>query len=330
MRFALAGTARFASWVLRDLVELGRSPVLVISQPDRPRGRGRRSSPPEAVCRARDVGIDCLQTEDINLPDVLDNLKACRASTLVVAAFGQIFRRPLLDAVTCLNIHGSVLPKYRGPAPIERALAAGEPVTGVSIMRVTERVDEGPLAQQIQLSVSLRDDAGSLRRALAFLGAMAVGQVLDAIADGTVAWTEQSGTSSYAPKLSKADWILDTTAGARRVHDQVRALSPYVGAQSILGGLETKVWRTWPYGQAGLSVLPTAATSVAGVPGSVAAVGERLFLGCGEGAVEVLEIQPVDRQRMTADAFVRGYGKRLADGSDSTRIRSRGGQGEEG
>ena len=330
MRFALAGTPRFASWVLRDLVELGRSPVLVISQPDRPRGRGRRTSSPEAVCLARDLGIDCLQTQDINLPDVLHTLRARGASTLVVAAFGQIFRQPLLDSVTCLNIHGSLLPKYRGPAPIERALAAGERVTGVSIMRVTERVDEGPLAQQVQLSVSLRDDAGSLRRALAFLGAMAVGQVLDAVADGTVAWTEQSGVSSYAPKLSKADWILDTTAGASRVHDQVRALSPYVGAQSILGGVDTKVWRTWPHGQSGLAVLPGGATSVAGLPGKVAAVGERLFLGCGEGVVEVLEIQPVDRQRMTAAAFVRGYGKRLEDGSEATPRRSGGGEGEEG
>jgi methionyl-tRNA formyltransferase len=151
---------------------------------------------------------------------------------------------------------------------------------------------------------------------------MAVGQVLDAVADGTVVWTEQSGVSSYAPKLSKADWTLNTTAGARRVHDQVRALSPYVGAQSILGGVETKVWRTWPYEQPDLAVLPTAATSVAGVPGKVAAVGERLFLGCGEGVVEVLEIQPVDRQRMTAAAFVRGYGKRLDGGSESIPRRS--------
>jgi methionyl-tRNA formyltransferase len=309
--FALAGTPRFASWVLRDLVEFGRLPVLVISQPDRPCGRGRRRSAPETVCRARELGIECIQTEDINSPEVYEALGARAASTLVVAAFGQLLREPLLGSYTCLNIHGSLLPKYRGPAPVERALAAGEAVTGVTIMRVTERLDEGPWAQQVEVSVSMSDDAGSLGRSLALVGAIAVGQVLDAMAAGVVEWREQSGVPSYAPKLGVRDLILDTSAGARQVHDQVRSLCPHVGVRTSVGGLEMKIWRTWPYGQPDVAVLPHAVSDVAGVPGKVGALAGRLFVGCGEGAVEILELQPVNRKRMPASAFLRGYGDRL-------------------
>jgi methionyl-tRNA formyltransferase len=311
--FAFAGTPLFAARVLRDLVDMGRHPALVISQPDRPRGRGQCGSPPESASQAKQLGIECVQTEDINSPVVFERLRALGVSTLVVAAFGQLLREPLLGSLCCLNIHASLLPKYRGAAPIERALAAGEALTGVTIMRVSEGLDEGPWAEQVQVSVGLRDDAGSLGRVLSGLGAVALVQVLDAIAEGTVAWKAQEGSSSYARKLGPQDCVLDTTAGARRVHDQVRALSPCIGARAAFGDLAVKVWRTWPYGQDGLATVPPEAVSIAGSPGTILATAGRLFVGCGEGVLEALVVQPASRARMTCAAFLRGYGERVGD-----------------
>ncbi len=178
---------------LADLAALGRRPVLVVSQPDRPRGRGRKATAPPAVLEADRLGLECLQAEDINDPAVAARLRATGVSTLVVAAFGQILKLPLLESFLCLNVHASLLPAYRGAAPIERALAAGESCTGVSIMRMTEGLDEGPWALQTSVSVGLRDDAGSIGRVLALLGATGIDQVLTGLAEGTVGWTEQQG-----------------------------------------------------------------------------------------------------------------------------------------
>ncbi len=311
MRFAFAGTPRFASWVLCELVELGLVPALVISQPDRPRGRGRTGRAPEAVDAAGRLGLQCVQTDDINSAELVERLAALRVTTLAVAAFGQLLKRPLLDAFDCVNIHASLLPRYRGAAPVERALMAGETESGVSIMRITEGLDAGPWAQQVRVSVGLWQDAGSLSRVLAVTGACALAEVLEGIEDGTVRWTEQAGAASYADKLASSDCGLDVSRGARQAHDQVRALSPTVGARAMLGETEVKVWRTWPYGESGFDQLPTEVQDTAGSPGRVQTIGGRLFVGCGRGAVEVLELQPACRSRMRAEAFLRGYGSGL-------------------
>jgi methionyl-tRNA formyltransferase len=309
--FAFAGTPIFASWALRELVDLGRVPALVISQPDRPRGRGRCGTPPHAVEEATCIGLECVQTDDINSPQILEHISALGITTLVVAAFGQLLKRPLLEAVDCVNIHASLLPQYRGAAPIERALMAGESIAGVSIMRITEGLDEGPWAEKVEVSVGLRQDAGMLSRVLAVTGAVALAGVLDGMDDGTVRWTEQEGETSYAQKLSASDYWLDVRRAATSAHNQVRALCPAVGARAILGDTEVKIWRTWPYGEGGVDVVPPGAAEVAGRPGEMRAGDGRLFLGCAQGAIEVLDIQPSCRARMTAAAFLRGYGGRI-------------------
>jgi methionyl-tRNA formyltransferase len=311
VKFAFAGSPDFAAWTLQDLVELGRRPSLVISQPDRPVGRGRRAAAPPAAAVARRLGLDLVQPADINAPEVIGLLRSSGAEVLVVSAFGQILRKELLDAVLCINVHGSLLPAYRGAAPIERALAAGEPCIGVSIMRVEQALDRGAWALQTSLSVSLWDDAGSVGRALAFLGARGVDQVLTGIEDGTAVWMEQEGPTMYAEKLRAEDCLLAFSRPARAVHDQVRSLSPRVGARVSSGGLQAKVWRTWPYGQPGLAPVPPEAAGVAGRPGAVAALKTRLFAGCAEGAVELLSIQPDGKSTMTAAEFLRGYRRRL-------------------
>lgn len=314
MSFVFAGSPQFAAWVLADLDGLGRRPCLVISQPDRPQGRGLRSAPPPAAAEAARLGLECLQTEDINSPEVVERLKAAGASTLVVAAFGQLLSPSVLGAVLCLNIHASLLPAYRGAAPIERALATGETCTGVTIMRVTEGLDCGPWAIQTSVSVGLRDDAGSVGRVLALLGATGIDQVLRGLADGTVKWHEQEGESCYAGKLTPDDCQVDVGLGAKALHDRVRSLAPAVGARAASGGLRLKVWRTWPYGQPGLEPPPSEGAAASGAPGRLVKTKDRLFVGCAEGLVEILELQPAGKGRMSAAAFLRGYGERLEEG----------------
>jgi methionyl-tRNA formyltransferase len=268
---------------------------------------------PAAAVEAERLGLECLQPADINDPAVLERLQDVGASILVVASYGQIFRQPLLDSLLCLNIHASLLPAYRGAAPIERALAAGEAHTGVSIMHMTERLDEGPWALQSSISLGLRDDAGSVGRSLAVLGAIGVDQVLTGLSDGTVTWVEQQGPSTYADKVCAADCLLDTARGARAVHDQVRSLSPGVGARAASQDLGFKVWRTWPYGQPGLGAVPGEGAEVAGRPGQLQVADSRLFVGCAEGAVELLMVQPGGKGKMAVSAFLRGYSRRLGD-----------------
>ncbi len=313
MSFVFAGTPDFGARVLRGLADLGRVPALVVSQPDRPRGRGRKTCPPPVIEEAARLGCPAMQVEDLNAPATISAMQATGADRLVVAAFGQLLREAVLERFLCLNVHASLLPKYRGAAPIERALAAGEVSTGISIMRMTVGLDEGPVALQTSVSIGLRDDAGSLGRALAVLGASGLDQVLTGLHDGTVVWTEQSEPGTYACKLTAADTLIDPSAAAKTVHDQVRALSPVIGVRARSGEVEFKVWRTWPYDGGEAVMLPPGAGEVQGVPGAMVARDGRLFLGCGRGVLEILLVQPAGKARMNTSAFLRGYGSRLAD-----------------
>ena len=311
VRFAFAGTPEFAAWVLKHLHDLGRAPVLVISQPDRPRGRGRKMAAAPAVEAAQALGIPWLTTVNINEQPVLDALRERHAQMLIVAAFGQMLRPVLLDSLPCLNVHASLLPAYRGAAPIVRALRAGETETGVCIMRMLPGLDDGPWAERSRLTISPRDDAGSLGRKLALLGAVGVDQVLTGTADGNLLWTEQVGEASYAPKVLPEDRPLDLTLPARLVHAQVRSLSPDIGCDAAVSGLQFKVWRAWPVGAAETQSLGEAAGIAAEDPGRLAVVGERLFAGCDDGLIEFLRVQPAGKGPMDAASFLRGYASRL-------------------
>ena len=316
MRFAFAGTPDFAARVLAHLDDIGRRPCLVISQPDRPKGRGRATCPPEAIEAAARLQIPYVQVADVNSPETAARIAGSGASALVVVAFGQILRAALLNEFLCLNVHGSLLPAFRGAAPIERSLAAGESVSGVSIMRMTEGLDEGPWALQKSLSIGLRDDAGSLARAMAVLGAAAVDQVLTGLSDGNITWTEQGEGATYAAKLGANDAVLDVSRAVMEVHNQVRSLCPGLGARTATGGLNLKVWRTWPFGAPELESVPAFARQVDGRPGMLAIGEGRLFVGCGHGAVEVLLVQPAGKGKMRTADFLRGYAGRLGDRLD--------------
>jgi methionyl-tRNA formyltransferase len=288
----------------------------VVSQPDRAQGRGRKAAPPAAVCKARDLGLSVLQTDDINTPAVVERMAQTGASILGIAAFGQLLRPSVLEAFDCLNVHASLLPRYRGAAPIARALEAGEAETGVTIIRVTEPLDQGPVAQQSRLSIGLRDDAGSIGRSLALLGAIGLDQVMTGLEDGTVTWREQEGEAEYAPKIEVAEARIRACRSALSVHNLVRALAPQPGARASASGLEFKVWRTWPYGLPGLDTVPEAGAAAAARPGKIVATRDRLFLGCEAGALEIMEVQPSGKNRMRVAEFLRGYRRRLGERLD--------------
>jgi methionyl-tRNA formyltransferase len=330
--FVFAGTPEFAAQVLGDLVERGRVPSLVVSQPSRAQGRGQKEASPPAVRKAEELGLPVVQAEDINDASVLGRMRETGASVLGVAAFGQLLRAPVLEAFDCLNVHASLLPRYRGAAPITRALQAGETETGVSIIRMMPGLDEGPWALQTRVSLSLRDDAASVGRILALLGAIGLDLVMTGLEDDTATWTEQEGEATYAPKIWTAEARIAGCRSALAVHNLVRALAPPPGARASAAGLEFKVWRTWPYGLPGLEEAPEIGATVAGRPGRIAVGRERygrqpgrapgrlgpprLFLGCEAGVLEILELQPAGKNRMRVAEFLRGYGRRLGERLD--------------
>jgi len=303
VKFAFAGTPAFAAQVLGRLLARGLTPSLVVTQPPRPAGRGRKETPSAVARMAGSSGLPLLETANISAPDSVEALRSSGARTLLVAAFGQLLRSPVLDAFDCVNVHASLLPRHRGAAPIARALMAGDAQTGVCVMRMTPGLDEGPVAVCSTVSIAPWQDAGDVAAVLAVLGADAVAHVLEAGGTDRVTWRDQEGPSTYAAKVTAYDRALDLTAPARTVHDAVRALSPDIGARLRLGGLDLTVWRTWPD--------ESHARAVSGRPEMAVREGDRLFLGCGLGRIEVLEIQPAGKKRMGAADFLRGYGVTL-------------------
>ncbi len=319
LRFGFAGTPEFGAFVLQDLMTRGRRPELVISQPARPRGRGRKVIQPPVAAVAAAAGLPLLTPQDINSAEVLEAIAGARIECLVVAAFGQLFRQNLLDRIPCINVHASLLPWYRGAAPIHWALRNGERETGVSIMQVIPALDAGAVAARVSMSISLWDDAGSVGRALALLGALALDKVLQGMEDNTVRWEEQPAESTYAPKVSADDRRLNLCAPALACHNLVRSLVPEGVAEVRAGETVLKVWRTWPWMVPGDSALPVEAAAVCGEPGRVVTArdrGGRLFLGCGEGLLEILAVQPAGRTVMSPGDFLRGYGSRLPESFD--------------
>lgn len=309
MRFAFAGTPEFGAQVLRDLLDRGLRPLLVLSQPDRPAGRGRQLVSPAVTAAARQSDLPVIQTANINTSDVRAALTDAGVECLVVASFGQLLRADILAAFFCLNVHASLLPAYRGAAPIVRALMAGEAETGVSLMQMTAGLDEGPWAIQRRLSITDRDDAGTVGRALALLGALGVAEVFESMADGETSWTDQTGEMTYAVKVGPPDRAFDPRLSALRLHNRVRALSPHIGCEArSSSGLALKIWRTWPRASTPPELEPPQRE-----PGRLTHEEGRLFVDCCDGALELVTVQPAGKRPMRASELLRGYGSRLGE-----------------
>jgi methionyl-tRNA formyltransferase len=294
MRFAFAGTAPFAELVLTGLAAAGHTPGVLGTNPDRPRGRHGTPQAPPIKALAAGLGVPALQPERLSDPESLRQLSDSRADAFVVCAYGQIVKQEVLDAVDTIVVHPSLVPHWRGAAPVERALMAGETELGVCTLRMTAGVDEGPVGDARTVHVPRDADAGRAYGLLAPAAVVGVIATLDAMAAGTIEWRPQEGEATYAAKIEPADKEIDWSRPAVRIVDQVRALSPHIGAVTELAGRRTRIWRAAP----GKGSIPPVAA-------------DRLVLAAGDGWVDVLELQQEGRKRMTAGEFLRGAGRRL-------------------
>ncbi len=303
MRIAFAGTPVFAERALAALLGAGHEVALVLTQPDRPAGRGLRPAPGAVKRLARERGLELIDPETLKDGNALARLAAARPETLVVAAYGLILPPAALEAAPhgALNIHASLLPRWRGAAPIQRALLAGDRESGVSIMKLDAGLDTGPLLAQRRVALAPDEDAQSLHDRLAALGAEMIVAALDAVARGEARFVPQPGEgATYARKLERAECEIDWSASAAEIERKVRALRPQPGAQSRLRGAALKLWRARPAAGSGL-------------PGTVLAAGpQEIVIACGEGALAVSELQRAGGRRLAAPEFLRGV--RLARG----------------
>jgi methionyl-tRNA formyltransferase len=290
------GTSAFAAAVLRDLAASPHRPQLVVSPPDRPRGRGRKTQPPPVADAAAELGIERLQAEDVNAEQALERIRAAAPDAVVVCAFGQLIREPLLSELPLLNVHPSLLPRWRGAAPIERTIMAGDQRTGVSVMRVTAGLDSGPVALRSGVAIGPEEDFESLSEKLAGLGGELLVQALDQQAAGELEFEEQSEDEvTYAEKIDSGERRLDPSRPAVELARTVRALTPHIGAYLELAGEER------------LGVRQARAVDVSVRTGEVRAEWGALLIGCGQGALRLEVVQPQGGRPMAADAYLRGH-----------------------
>ena len=299
MRIVFFGTPSFAEVSLRALLDAGHDIVGVVTQPDKPQGRSRSVlvSPPVKVL-AESRGLRLLQPEKPAGDVFLAALKRFKPDLGVVVAYGHILRQQVLDIprLGMINVHASLLPKLRGAAPIQWALAGGETETGVSIMRMEAGLDSGPVYSQSRTPIERGDTGGSLTVRLADLGAQSLVELLPAIARGSARPVPQDhAAATQAPKLTREAALIDWTADAESIARRICAFDPVPGAWTRLGLTDVKLFnaRTAPG---------------AGEPGEVLRTGERILVAAGEGAVEVGEVQPAGRRRSGAGEWTRGRG----------------------
>jgi methionyl-tRNA formyltransferase len=238
MRTVYLGTSPFAVAVLERLAASAHRPVLVVTRPDRPRGRGRRLAAPPVADAARALGIDVLQPESVNSDEARAAIAAVSPEAVAICAFGAYIREPLLSEHPMWNVHPSLLPRWRGAAPVERAILAGDAETGVTIHRTVEALDAGPVAAQETFAIGDEDDAGSVFARSAEVAARLIGEVLP---DPEFAPQPEEG-ATYADKIGPDDRVLDLAESVDAFR-RVRALSPHIGAWTTLAGRRVTVWK---------------------------------------------------------------------------------------
>jgi methionyl-tRNA formyltransferase len=296
VRTAFLGTSGFAATVLERLAVSAHRPALVVTPPDRPRGRGRHSGPPPAAAAGGELGIELLQVENVNDEAALAAIRAAEPEAIGVCAFGQLIREPLLSEWPLLNVHPSLLPRWRGAAPIERAIMAGDERTGVCVMRVTAGLDSGPVALRGEVRIGPEDDFESLSERLAAIGGELLVGAFDLQQAGRLELTEQDDAgATYAEKIDPAERRLEPGRPAAELARKVRALTPHVGAYLELGGGER------------LGVRRARAVDVGVRQGELKSEWGALLLGCGRGALRLDVVQPAGGRPMAADAYLRGH-----------------------
>jgi methionyl-tRNA formyltransferase len=306
LRAIFMGTPEFAVPSLRalaDAADLG----LVVTQPDRPSGRGRRPDPPPVKRIAAELGVEILQPETVKGEAFRARIAAINPDVIVTAAFGRILGRRLLalPRLGCLNVHASLLPAYRGAAPVAWAIRNGEEVSGVSIMRMDAGLDTGPVYRFARVPILAEETAGELTIRLARFGAELLSRAISDLPSGPIPEPQDDALASFAPPLTKEDGRIDWRREARAVHAHVRAMHPWPCAATTLGDEVIKVHRSAVVDEGGV---------VAALPGTVLThTRSGVDVACGRGVVRLVELQMPGKKRLDAQAFHAGM--RLASGT---------------
>jgi methionyl-tRNA formyltransferase len=299
MRLAFMGTPDFAARVLAELARTEHEIAAVYTQPPRPRGRGQALAPSPVQALAERLGLPVRTPVSMRDPAEIEAFAALQLDAGVVVAFGQILPQAVLDAPRfgCFNLHGSLLPRWRGAAPIQRALMAGDAETGVEVMRMSAGLDEGPVLLTARTPITPQDTAGSLHDKLAEAGAPLMVQALGLIERGEAVETPQPAEgATYAKKISPAEAHIDWSRPAAEVDAHIRGLSPFPGAWFTVEG---------PRGPVRVKALLSQAGSGSGPVGTV--LGDHLVVGCGSGAVRLLRLQREGQKPQDAADFLRGF-----------------------
>ncbi len=301
MRLVFMGTPAFAVPTLEACAAAGHEVAAVLTQPDRPRGRGQQPAFSPVKQAALRLGLAVHQPERVRRPEVFEFLKSLGARSMVVVGYGQIIPQSIIDLAPLgiINVHASLLPKYRGAAPIQWAVANGETVTGVTTMRIDAGLDTGDLLLAREIAVGVEETAVELADRLAVMGAELLVETLAGLAAGAIAPRKQDPLlATYAPILKKEDGRVDWSLRAAEIHDRVRGFQPWPGAHTTFRGQTLNLWKTR---------VTAGAESVWAAPGTVVAARKRLLAACGDGTcLELLELQLEGRKRMYADAFLNG------------------------
>jgi methionyl-tRNA formyltransferase len=305
MKLVFCGTPRFAVPTLEKLVSSGFEVRLVVTQPDKPRGRGLELAPSPVKSRALELGLPVVQPDKIkNNEEFRAQLAALQPDAIVVVGYGRIIPLWMIDLPRLgnINLHASLLPKYRGAAPIQWAIATGETVTGVTSMRIDAGLDTGDILLQRELPIAVEDTAETLAPGLAAIGADLMVETLPGLAAGTIQPHPQDHSrATLAPILKREDGLIDFQRPAATIVNRLRGFQPWPGAFTDFRGKQLHVW----------AAKPAAATLA---PGEINVEGARLLVGCGENtALELLEVQPEGKKRMAAGDFVHGYRPRPAE-----------------
>jgi methionyl-tRNA formyltransferase len=301
MRIVFAGTPAFAAVSLDALLRSGHDVALVLTQPDRPAGRGLKAQPSAVHLFARERGLAVLQPASLKDAAVLQAVTAMRPEVLVVAAYGRILPASLLRAAPrgAINVHASLLPRWRGAAPLQRALLAGDAVTGATIMQMEEGLDTGPILLQASVAVAPEETAGTLHDKLAALGA---DLLVRALAETPTPRPQEESEVTYAHRITTDEAEIDWSRSAPEIDRQVRAYDPAPGARTQVNGVALKIWHARPEPETG------------GAPGTVrSADAAGIVVACGTGALRVLEVQRAGGKRLSAGAFLAGH--KLAPGA---------------
>jgi methionyl-tRNA formyltransferase len=300
-RVVFFGTPEFAVPTLTALVEAGYDVAAVVTQPDRPVGRKRVETPPPVKRVAQELGLRVMQPERVRRAEAIDAIAELAPDVCITAAYGQILPQRLLDvpAHGCLNVHASLLPRWRGAAPLQRAILAGDRETGVTIMEMVAALDAGPMVAQRATPIDVNDDLGTLEERVARMGAELLLEVLPEYLAGRLTAKPQPDEGvTYAERIVREDEILHWHRPAWQVHNQIRALSPWPGASTSWNGRQLKVWGSrWPM---------RPATPGDAEVGTVRSDEGEVLVRCEDGWLTLTRVQPAGKRQMDAAAWLRG------------------------